>query len=50
MRIGSKLTLVFLLMLTLSAVVACTTNGQNENDVDTPEIKGPALVMFYSDN
>ena len=48
MRIGSKLTAVVLLILLTAG--ACATNGPNENNVAVPDIKGPALVMFYTDN
>ena len=48
MRIGYKITIVILLLLSFAA--ACTSNEQNESNADAPKIDGPALVMFYTDN
>jgi hypothetical protein len=46
MRFGLRL--ITLALLLLVAVAACSTGSSD--DVESVEISGPALVMFYTDN
>lgn len=47
MRNGARL--FALVLLLLAAVVACTSGNADEPS-NLPEVTGPALVMFYTDN
>lgn len=40
---------LFLLILLLPLLAACTSGDDNQ-EAPLPEIEGPALVMFYTDN
>ena len=47
MRIGSRL--LALALLVLAIAVACSSGNADESG-NNPEVTGPALVMFYTDN
>ncbi len=48
MRVGLKLISLIVLLLVISA--ACARDASDEVGGEKVKVKGPALVMFYTDN